>query len=338
MKSTPIYKRDSDGRLRSWQYEVEGPQYRTIAGLVHGSLTTSAWTTCSGKQGRNHEQQADFEANADEAGKLKREYRRTEKELDAVPTSPMLAHKYEDYLGKLQFPLYCQPKLDGIRCTLTRHGAFSREYQPHLNVDHILEHLAPVFKTYPLISFDGELYNHNLREDFGKIASVVRKQKPTDKQRAEARALIQYHVYDLGEPKHTFRQRVEAMARIPELHICKQIVVVVPTERVNDQDEFDKRSKSLLKRKEFITAEFKLLRVEEGIGNWAGMAKRVTFELPDGRECGAGVRGTMEEAVDLLRRPKSPRDVVTIRHFTPTPDGMPRFPVAIDFHFGGRKD
>ena len=115
--------------------------------------------------------------------------------------------------------------------------------------------------------------------------------------------------------------------------------------RLDTPYEFDKRSKSLLKRKEFITAEFKLLRIEEGNGNWAGLAKRVVFELPDGRECGAGIRGTQDEMKELLETngPQNcfavhPDALVTIRHFTPTPDGMPRFPVAIDFHFGGRRD
>ena len=37
--------------------------------------------------------------------------------------------------------------------------------------------------------------------------------------------------------------------------------------------EFDTRSKSLLKRKEFDTSEFRLLKIEEGEGNWAGMGR-----------------------------------------------------------------
>ena len=34
-----------------------------------------------------------------------------------------------------------------------------------------------------------------------------------------------------------------------------------------------KRSKNLLKRKEFITEEFEVVNVEEGNGNWSGYAK-----------------------------------------------------------------
>ena len=43
---------------------------------------------------------------------------------------------------------------------------------------------------------DGELYNHDLKDDFEKIISLVRKQKPTDEDRLEASQLTQYHVYD----------------------------------------------------------------------------------------------------------------------------------------------
>jgi ATP-dependent DNA ligase len=48
-----------------------------------------------------------------------------------------------------------------------------------------------------------------------------------------------------------------------------------------------KRSKLLLKRKEFQDAEYDLVRVDEGLGNWAGYGKKAVLRLPDGREFGA---------------------------------------------------
>ena len=36
--------------------------------------------------------------------------------------------------------------------------------------------------------------------------------------------------------------------------------------------------------------------------------------------------------------PAAPTWQVTVRYFTPTPDGIPRFPVAVDFHPNGRAD
>ena len=40
----------------------------------------------------------------------------------------------------------------------------------------------------------------------------------------------------------------------------------------------NKRSKGLLKRKEFITEEYEVVEVHEGQGNWAGYAKRLILK------------------------------------------------------------
>ena len=49
-----------------------------------------------------------------------------------------------------------------------------------------------------------------------------------------------------------------------------------------------------MKRKEFLSDEFKVIRTEQGQGNWAGYVKRFILELPDGTQFGAGVRGNQE--------------------------------------------
>ena len=58
---------------------------------------------------------------------------------------------------------------------------------------------------------DGELYNHDLRNDFEKIISLVRKQKPTLVDQHEARLLTQFHCYDMYSPDfdHNFNIRDE---------------------------------------------------------------------------------------------------------------------------------
>jgi DNA ligase-1 len=358
--SQAIYKRDTAGKTRFWQYEVDGDKYRSVAGIVGGSKVATGWTTCEPKNvGRANattaEQQALAEAIAEEGKKLKREYRPTIAELDSVPVGPMLAADYAKLKKPLTFPVFSQPKLDGIRAIISRHGAFSRELQPHYNCDHVLEALAPVFAKYPDISFDGEFYNHDLKDDFNKIVSVVRKQKPTADQKAEAAKLIQYHVYDLPSEK-PFSQRTFLLDEIGlefELHSHPALRIVL-THSVTSQDmlddlngkytqdgyegqmvrldapyDFDTRSKSLLKRKEFITEEFPIKRIEEGNGNWAGYAKRVVLDV-EGNEVGAGMRGTQDFAKKLLEQAANYK-FATIRHFGRTPDGSLRFPVAIDF-------
>tara|TARA_R100001086_G_scaffold120614_3_gene62093 strand:- start:982 stop:2202 length:1221 start_codon:yes stop_codon:yes gene_type:complete len=111
----------------------------------------------------------------------------------------------------------------------------------------------------------------------------------------------------------------------------------------------NKRTEALLKYKSFQTEEFKVLAVEEGNGNWSGAAKRIQignldgspFYDPDGKEieCHAGMRGTYDAGVEFLKdADKYIGGEVTIRYFGKTNGGLPRFPVAIDFHPEGRKD
>ena len=98
-----------------------------------------------------------------------------------------------------------------------------------------------------------------------------------------------------------------------------------------------KRSKNLLKRKEFITEEFKVVKVVEGQGAWTGYAKRFILALPDGTEFGSGVRGTQAQLKELLESNVTP-DWATCRYFELSNDGVPRFPVVIDYGTGVRED
>ena len=110
---------------------------------------------------------------------------------------PMLAHKFDNKRVDWSKPVFIQPKLDGIRCIMTADGCYSRNGKKFMNVQHLYtKAIQDLFKANPLLVIDGELYNHDLRDNFEKIVSLVRKQKPTPDDRKEARKLIQYHVYD----------------------------------------------------------------------------------------------------------------------------------------------
>ena len=110
---------------------------------------------------------------------------------------PMLAHKFDNKRVDWSKPVFIQPKLDGIRCIMTADGCYSRNGKKFMNVQHLYtKAIKDLFKVNPLLVIDGELYNHDLIDNFEKIVSLVRKQKPTSDDRKEARKLIQYHVYD----------------------------------------------------------------------------------------------------------------------------------------------
>ena len=272
---------------------------------------------------------------------------------------PMLAYKVDKKPVDWSEKVFIQPKLDGVRCVISKDGAFSRTGKPWLNIDHILSDLKPVFKRYPDLILDGELYNHDLKSDFEKIISLVRKVKSTPEDMEEAKGLVQYHVYDMFDksaPEMTF------VNRIKQAYWAKNDYVhIVTTDFCETQDELDelysdymtngyegqmvrqntpyenKRSKSLLKRKEFITEEYDVVSVEEGQGNWAGYAKRFVLKLPNGNEFGAGVRGNQAQLEELWNSDTKPT-WATLRYFEMTPDGVPRFPVVIDYGTGVRED
>lgn len=348
-----LFKRDASGKVRIWRMELDGANHRAIHGLQDGEQTESGWTACVGKQGRTDEEQADFEVRAEYKHKLTREYHSTVDTIDEPRFfKPMLAQKYEAWPGSC----YAQPKLDGIRCIVTKGGMFSRQGKPILGAPHVREQLEPFFSAYPTAILDGELYNHDLKDDFNTIVSAVKKQKPGPEDLERSKALVQYHVYDFPSHEGTFGERLAALGRTLPQHVDS--IRLVRATYATNQDILDetfeqwleagyegqmvrldgpyeqKRSKLLLKRKEFQDEEFEVVRIEAGVGNWAGMAKKVICRLKDGREFGAGIKGTQERARDLLTEQHS---LVTVKFFALTPAGIPRFGVATKFHgMGGR--
>ena len=121
----------------------------------------------------------------------------------------MLAHPVSKQI-KYDQTLFIQPKLDGVRCYITAYGAFSRNNKQFHNCKHILTELKPLFADNPYLILDGELYNHKFKNNFNKIISLVRKQKPTQQDKFEAASYLQFHCYDLfsnyvdPEPANSF--------------------------------------------------------------------------------------------------------------------------------------
>lgn len=374
--SLPIYCRGADNKtIRYWHYEVDGDKWRGHYGVLGGKDAVSGWSTATptnvGRANeRNAEQQAAFEAAAEEAKKLAREYRRSEDQLDEVPAAVMLALDYAKVKKPFIFnprAIACQPKLDGIRMVASARGDYTREFQPFGDpVIHIREALAPIFDKYPALILDGELYNHGYHDNFNAISSLIRKQKLTEEQRLKTARVLEYHIYDVPSVTGGFTQRHDVLAEIfAQFDLDLDPLVMVPTTfpetleeidqayadalaegyegqiiRLNEPYGFGVRSPALIKRKTFVTEEFEVVRIIEGNGNWAGYAKAVEFRMPNGAltEQGelpkAGIRGSQEFCRELLLRDPPPK-IVTVRHLGLTPGGVPRGPVAIDFD---RKD
>lgn len=350
-----LYKQDSVGRTRVWYMDLDSinGRYRTLSGLIDGQHAETAWTQAVPKSRDTAVEQATFEVEAQYKHQLDREYHDT---LDSIGEAkifePMLAKTYSG----VTFPVNAQPKLDGMRCIADINGLWTREGQPIKAVPHIWDALKHVFEIYPEAIFDGELYNHDLHDDFNEIMSIARKKDPTDEQKAIAAKIMQYHIYDLPSNAGGFKARSNLLFLMFTTQELGLPLVYVDTRWVTNQEELDqaygewldngyegqmvrlnepyqrgRRSKFLLKRKEETTEEFPIHSITAGAGNWAGIAKRVEVVLEDGQICGVGTRGKKEFLTNVLKN-KDDYGFATVRYLNRTPDNMLRGGRVIDYH------
>ena len=206
---------------------------------------------------------------------------------------PMLAHKYDDKRVDWSQPVYIQPKLDGVRCLITQSGAFSRTGKQFKNINHIELSLNRFFDQHPDVILDGELYNHDLKNDFEKIISLVRKQKPTDDNRLDAKNLTQFHCYDYfdGVQYDSYKTRMNNLVTSDIYNYC---IKYVPAKLVDSynyartlHEEYladgyegsiirldglykHGRSYDLMKFKDFSDAEATIINYELGKGKRQG--------------------------------------------------------------------
>ena len=241
---------------------------------------------------------------------------------------PMLAYpvssKPIDYNDKV----FIQPKLDGVRCLIQKNPnheikAYSRTGKEWKNIQHILDELKPFFQKWPNIVLDGELYNHDLRNDFEQIISLVRRQKPDDIDMLESHDMVQFHCYDIIDTKISFKTRDEFIKEnVPKSYCVKHVLTMpVPNPgalhyvhgsniesgyegsivRLNTAYEC-KRSHSLRKFKEFHDAEAQIVGYEVGKGKREGTLGKFYMIDPFGVKfgCPPGKGYTYKDMADIL--------------------------------------
>jgi len=273
---------------------------------------------------------------------------------------PMLAYpasnKPIDYTKKV----FIQPKLDGVRCLIQRDGgmmynniitAYSRTGKEWKNINHILKELVPFFKKFPNVILDGELYNHDLKNDFEKIISLVRKTKPTDEDRLESADMVQFHCYDIIDEKLPFSQRNNFITKELSISYCvKQLMTyeiydeeaAKERHRINLKAGYEgsivrtndtyqcKRSHNLRKFKDFSDAEATIIGYEEGKGKRVGTLGKFLMRDADGIKfgCPPGKGYNYKDLSNLLHRAKHyVGATATFTYFERTKAGSYRHPL-----------
>ena len=295
---------------------------------------------------RNSQEQADFEYDA-VIKKQKDKGFRAKGERKNVRPMPMLAHKFSDHKGKMEFPVYVQPKLNGMRMLFDGENGWSRGNKEV--IPEVIQHLK--FDAGGFI-LDGELMLPNnvlLQESM----TAIKKYRP------ELSPKLIYHVYDIVDNELPYAKRQQIIHDI--LHDAPKNVVRVPTwEAFNENDvmvwhksfvrdgfegtmvrdpdalyEINKRSYSLLKLKDFQDAEYRIIDVIDGDGSDRGLA---IFQLDNGNGQVFNCRpeGSQENRAELYKeRKKLIGKFMTVRFFELSKDNVPIFPVGVSIREWG---
>jgi DNA ligase-1 len=355
-----LYSQDSKGRIKTWQtLVVENGSYADVItkhGLLGGKIQETSKTITKGKNiGRSNETTAWEQAvsEAQSAWTRKNDSGYIE-DLEAAqngekPRLPMLALEYEKRKHDVTFPCYTQPKLEGVRCFATRKGDeivySSRNGKPFTTLDHLTPELLVVLEDGETI--DGELFNKQYT--FQSIVSAIKNN--SDKSNA---GILQYHVYDFPSCAGGFGQRIASLNRrlgnIQQMYVKKVATIMADSEQTIEKQHaennanhyegtmirnesgdyrYNYRSPDLLKMKDFVDDEYKIVDVEEGVGKDAGKATFVC-ESEDGIRFNARPRGADEVRQEYWNnRTKYIGKLLTVRYQRLTDDGRPYLPVGI---------
>lgn len=368
-----LYKQNERGTLQQWRTWSFKDRVHVEFGQMHGKLQAT-FDIVKGKNiGRANAttayQQAAVKARQLYDKKVKQGFipdasvaQKTKNALGAI--QPMLAHIYQENMDKTTWPAFVQPKLDGVRCLAIVKGGKATLYTraqklietvPHIN--EAVEHLArrTGVKDFML---DGELYNHDLHDDFGKILGLVKRGSTSD----EAK-LVKYYIYDTPDdgrkPFHMRSTDLEVIEdHTKDVRSALEIVLTIEVRNAADMEKIlksfegdgyegamyrsrdgkyeNKRSRHLLKVKSFHgegvrDEDFKVIGVHPGTGKLMGKVGSFKCTTAAGVEFKAKLEGALDQLPLLTEADKFIGRMLTVKFQNLTPDGVPRFPVGVRF-------
>ena len=268
---------------------------------------------------------------------------------------PMLAYPVSDKPINYNNKVFMQPKLDGVRCLIQydkgKVTAYSRTGKEWKNILHITSSLEKWFKSNQTTVLDGELYNHDLRDDFETIISLVRRQTPDDIDMLESRDLVQFHCYDIIHPDNSkFEDRTSFIKWC--VGQSSQYVHVVPTTKIACNDDAEemhrvnlecgfegsilrtndvyhqKRTHSLRKFKDFHDTEATITSWVEGKGKRVGTIGKFMAVDTEGNEFGMPVMDNFKYLQDNFEMMKGyVGKTATFTYFERTKAGSYRHPL-----------
>jgi DNA ligase-1 len=354
------------GKVKQWQAKVVENEDHTATmiidtGYVGGKIRPIPKLIKKGKNiGKSNEttpfDQAVSEAESKWNGKRSENYELHMIDPDNYKPRIMLPQKAANPgKGKIVYPCYIQPKLNGV-CNLAE--LYTNNFRDatvlhHTKGGHVFETLEHLDKWVEKLNAPapphGELYVHGW--SLQKIRSYTQKIKPDQEK-------LEYWLYDMAWINTRYVSRIgwieETVALITkEFPECP--IKFTPTYPVENYEEakhyhdifvadgfeggvlkniggiylFQHRSKDTEKMKEFEADEFEIIGGKEGVGTDAGcIIYRCITE--DGKEFSARPKGSVEDRQQMLKElPDAIGKMLTVRFAEYSEDGVPQHTVGI---------
>lgn len=361
MSKITLYKNHGKS-IGSWEGWTEGAVvYSSSVTKLGGKWVTTKYTAVGKNIGRSNETTPEEQAVLENISKSKRKidkgYVKTKKAAEAPATNalglkkPMLATSLDKVKPEsIEWETaYVQPKLDGHRALFVDGVLYSRSGKV-INLPHIVDAINE--SGCQGLHLDGELYLHG--KTLQELGSLIKKLTPESEQ-------VEYHIYDVVDENATFSERTEDFEEGSGFEFHPKIVVN-PTFSVDCMEEVmghhkqwreegyegtmlrfgedgygtDKRSRKLLKVKEFHDAEFKVIGYEEGKPYIRGNKKyRVPVwicETESGGTFNVTAAGNMhEKAVEWENRDECVGNMLTVKFHNMSKDNIPQLPIALQW-------
>lgn len=267
---------------------------------------------------------------------------------------PMLAKDWDGGKKVKKYPVYGQPKLDGVRClmvverdgdgiAITFLSRSGKEYTTLGHIDTNIREKGQIFWDAGKTILDGEIYSDELT--FQEIIEAVKKQRPQSLK-------LKFRAYDIVN-ENTQEQRLKDVKELVE-KIGSEHIILVKTYTLENQLDVEsmhdvlvkegneglmvriptgkyaqgQRSSDLLKVKQFDETEFKFISFERG-----AREEDLIAVCTDGiHEFKAKMVGNKQQKEKLwLDCAKLSGKQITIKHFGYTDDNIPRFPIGKAF-------
>lgn len=217
LRTKTLYSLDKAGKQIEWtiKWDDQDNWYTMASGRTDGAITETKPTYCTGKSKGKRNETTDVQQCAKEV-----EARIEKQKKKDFHDEPITEKRFEVTLAKefnarkkfIKFPMLVSAKIDGFRCYITKDGMFSRTHHKIVSCPHIFDELIPFFKRNPHLILDGELYSHELKDDFNRIAALLSRTKNlTDDFLDETASVIKFHLFDMYDrsdiQNYTYKDR-----------------------------------------------------------------------------------------------------------------------------------